>query len=147
VVLWQTRYNQDSRERPLSFFGGRMGAVTAAIGFVWVNAVLLRTLHHWADVPYSLAAIRDSVLAQAALSLLWTSIALAVMVHAVRAARRVQWIAGAVLLGVVVLKLFALDLDNSGSVARIVSFLGVGVLVLAIGYFAPVPPGEIEQQA
>jgi uncharacterized membrane protein len=58
----------------------------------------------------------------------------------------VQWLAGAVLLGVVVLKLFVLDLANTGTLARIVSFLGVGVLLLAIGYFAPVPPGAKEQQ-
>ena len=43
------------------------------------------------------------------------------------------------ILGVVVLKLFAIDLSNSGSVARIVSFMGVGGLMLLIGYLAPLP--------
>jgi uncharacterized membrane protein len=31
------------------------------------------------------------------------------------------------------------DLSNSGSIARIVSFMGVGGLMLVIGYLAPLP--------
>ena len=42
--------------------------------------------------------------------------------------------------GITVLKLFVNDLGNTGTVARIVSFIGVGVLLLVIGYVAPVPP-------
>ena len=49
---------------------------------------------------------------------------------------------GAALLGVVVLKLFVNDLGSTGTVARIVSFIGVGVLLLVIGYVAPVPPSS-----
>lgn len=52
---------------------------------------------------------------------------------------RVLWMTGAVLLGVVVVKLAVNDLGNTGTVARIVSFIGVGVLLLVIGYVAPVP--------
>jgi uncharacterized membrane protein len=37
-------------------------------------------------------------------------------------------------------KLFLVDLGNTGTLARVVSFLGVGVLLLVVGYFAPVPP-------
>ena len=42
--------------------------------------------------------------------------------------------------GLVVLKLFIVDLGNTGTVAMIISFLGVGALLLVIGYFAPAPP-------
>ena len=50
------------------------------------------------------------------------------------------WVAGAALLAVVVAKLFFVDLSQVGGVERIVSFMGVGVLLLVIGYMAPVPP-------
>jgi len=40
------------------------------------------------------------------------------------------------------LKLFVIDLGNSGTLARIISFLGVGVMLLVVGYFAPVPPKQ-----
>ena len=46
----------------------------------------------------------------------------------------------AVLMTVVVIKLFLVELDNTGTVARVVSFLGVGVLLLIVGYYSPVPP-------
>jgi len=60
---------------------------------------------------------------------------------------RALWIAGAALLAVVVGKLFLVDLSSTGTVARIVSFLGVGVLLLIIGYLAPVPPGAKEAES
>ena len=48
---------------------------------------------------------------------------------------------GAGLLGLVIVKLFLVDLSNLETVARIVSFVSVGVLMLIIGYLAPLPPG------
>jgi uncharacterized membrane protein len=120
----------------------------AAAGFFWVNAALLRTVHHWADVPFELSSLLHSVVAQAALSLLWTSTALVMMYAAGKQSRpsRALWIAGAVLLGVVLLKLFVNDLGNTGTVARIVSFIGVGVLLMVIGYVAPVPPKAVREE-
>lgn len=47
---------------------------------------------------------------------------------------------GAALIAVVVAKLFFVELSNRGGLARIVSFIGVGVLLLVVGYFAPLPP-------
>lgn len=79
---------------------------------------------------------------QAALSLLWTSIALVLMYAAGKQERpsRRLWMTGAGLLGLVILKLAVNDMGNTGTVARIVSFIGVGVLLLVIGYLAPMPP-------
>jgi uncharacterized membrane protein len=45
-----------------------------------------------------------------------------------------------------VLKLFLVDLSNTGTVARIVSFIGVGLLLLVVGYFSPAPPREKRQE-
>ena len=44
------------------------------------------------------------------------------------------------LLGLVVAKLLLVDMSNRGGAERIVAFIGVGVLMLAVGYFAPLPP-------
>jgi uncharacterized membrane protein len=46
---------------------------------------------------------------------------------------------GAALLAAVVLKLLLVDLSGTGTLTRIVSFIGVGVLMLVIGYVAPLP--------
>lgn len=107
--------------------------------FVWLNAILLRTLHHWAGVDYQLDALMHSMLVQTALSLFWTLLAMALMITAARRSIRPLWIAGATLMGVVLVKLLLVDLAQSGTLERIVSFTGVGVLMLLIGYFAPYP--------
>jgi len=119
----------------------------ALLGFVWLNCILLRSIHHWLGVPYEIDDMFNSIVVQSALSIVWTLTALVVMVIATRGLRRPLWLAGAALLAVVVGKLFLLDLANSGTVERIVSFLGVGVLLMIIGYAAPVPPGDTEARS
>jgi len=79
------------------------------------------------------------MLVQTALSLFWTLLAMALMISAARRMMRPLWIAGATLMGVVLFKLLLVDLAQSGTLERIVSFTGVGVLMLLIGYFAPYP--------
>jgi uncharacterized membrane protein len=118
----------------------------AVLGFGWANAVALRSIHYWDGVPYRFDALASSMLVQATLSILWTSTALTLMVLSRLRMERALWIAGAALLAVVVGKLFLVDLSNTATVARIVSFLGVGVLLLVIGYLAPVPPGAREAE-
>jgi uncharacterized membrane protein len=41
-----------------------------------------------------------------------------------------------------VAKLSLVDLSGVGTVERIVSFIGVGLLMLLVGYLSPVPPKE-----
>jgi uncharacterized membrane protein len=50
-------------------------------------------------------------------------------------------------LGITVLKLFVIDLSGTGSIGRIISFLVVGLLMLVIGYFAPLPPKTPKETA
>jgi uncharacterized membrane protein len=56
----------------------------------------------------------------------------------------VVWIAGSGLLAIVVIKLFLVDLSRIGSIERIISFVSVGVLMLVLGYFSPLPPAAQE---
>jgi uncharacterized membrane protein len=111
--------------------------------FVWLNGVLLRTLHHWAGVPFLFDAMARSMLVQAALSIFWSVLALCAMLTATRLRLRPLWLTGAGLMAVVVVKLFFIDLSNVAGIERIVSFIGVGVLMLVIGYLSPVPPSTV----
>ncbi|WEF35613.1 DUF2339 domain-containing protein [Pseudoduganella chitinolytica] len=115
----------------------RWAAGLAAFG--WLNLMLLRTASHVLDLPYEADLLFASRAVQAMLSLVWALSALVLMRFAVRRALRPAWLAGAAILALVVVKLFLVDLDGSGSMERIVSFLGVGLLMLAIGYLAPFP--------
>lgn len=118
-------------------------ALLSAVGataFLWLNAMLLRTLHHWTGLPYTLADISHSTLAQAALTVFWALCALTTQVIATRRGLRMLWFVGGALLGVTVIKLFLFDLSRIQGLERIVAFIGVGVLLLLVGYFSPLPP-------
>jgi hypothetical protein len=119
-------------------------SLMAVLAFLWINAVALRTIHFATGVPYTPHALWSSTLVQATLSILWSVIAMSVMAIANRRQWRVAWIVGATLLAAVVLKLFFVELAQTGTITRIVSFIGVGLLLLLIGYVAPVPPGRKE---
>jgi uncharacterized membrane protein len=114
----------------------------ASLAFIWLNAVLLRTLHQWFAVPFGLEQLMASTLVQTSLSIFWAILALVTMLVATRKRYRLVWIVGAVLLAVVIAKLFLIDLSRTGSVERIVSFVGVGLLMLVVGYFSPLPPAS-----
>ena len=122
-------------------------AMGAAAGFVWLNAILIRAFHHYGGVPYRVDAWIDSLAVQTGITLLWTVTALVAMWLAARRSARTAWMGGAMLLAAVVVKLLLVDLSGSGSVTRIVSFIGVGVLMLVIGYVAPLPSREVRHAA
>ncbi len=112
----------------------------AVVVFIWLNAVLIRTFHHWFDVSLHFHAIYHSQVLQMALSIFWGLLALACMVIARQQSWRTIWIIGAILIAMVVVKLFFVDLANHDRVERIISFIAVGLLLLVIGYLAPIPP-------
>lgn len=114
----------------------------ALVGFAALNGAVARAAHWLRGVPWDLDAVWGSAFVQTTLSIVWTLTALAVMVAATRLGRRVAWIAGATLLGAVVVKLALVDLADTGTVARIVSFVGVGLLMLVAGYLSPMPPAD-----
>jgi len=114
--------------------------VCAAATFLWLNAGVLRAVHHLADIPLTRASIFGNPVMGSAVSLLWISVAMLLMGWGVKRLQRSAWLVGAGLIAAVVLKLFIVDLGSSGTLARIVSFLGTGVALLIIGYFAPIPP-------
>lgn len=114
--------------------------VLAFAAFIVVNTVWLRFAHHFRGIAWNSTALADSFFVQAGYSMLWTLLGVGAMVWAHRNARRVVWQAGAALLALTVVKLLIVDLENSGGGERIVAFIGVGVLMVVVGYFAPLPP-------
>ena len=110
--------------------------------FAAVNLSIARAIHHLGGVAYTFDALYSSEQLQTIYAIFWGALALALVFIANRRQRQPLWLAGIVLLGATVLKLFVVDLANSGSVARIISFIGVGLLTIAIAYFAPAPTSE-----
>lgn len=118
--------------------------ISAALIFIWLNTVLGRSVHVFIQIPYRWDVLWHSMIFQAGVSVLWTLLALLTTVWAARRGIRPLWFSGAFLLGCVVVKLFFVDLSRSGTIARIVSFLATGILMLVIGFFSPLPPSSKE---
>ena len=97
----------------------------SALGFIAFNTVWLRIAHHFFGVDWDAGALFDSFVVQTGYAILWTLMALTVMVVAHRRATRAVWLVGAGLLGVVVVKLLLIDLSNIGGAERIVAFIVV----------------------
>lgn len=136
ALWWHTLRNEKTyaATRPQAQLLGGLTLLAMLTGMV------LRTCHHWAGVPWDMQALLASMLVQSALSLSWAAVAIGLMLAGNRRHHRGVWIAGAALVGVVVAKLFLVELAASGSLARIISFIVVGLLLLLVGYFAPLPP-------
>ena len=115
--------------------------------FLWCNGMVARSVHHWAGVPFDAGQLFQSQVLQASVAVLWAVLGLTCMLAGNRFRLRLLWLAGAGLMGLVVIKLFLFDLSNTGTVARIVAFIGVGLLLMVVGYFSPAPPRQAEPRA
>jgi uncharacterized membrane protein len=146
-ALWWTSLTEAQREGVWPFDLRALIAVVAALVFLWLNAALIRALHHNWGAPITPYGIAHSTLVQSALSIFWSVLGFTAMTLAARQRWRYVWLVGAALMVVVVAKLFAVDLSNVGTVARITSFLSVGALLLITGYLAPLPPRREAEQA
>nr|WP_313060908.1 DUF2339 domain-containing protein [Moraxella sp. CTOTU49097] len=108
--------------------------------FVTVSSMLVRGFASvWGTPTWEHGAWSVSMV-QTGLTILWTVIAMVLMFLANKKAIRLVWFAGIALLTIVVAKLVLIDMSNTSAVLRVVSFIGAGLLMLVIGYLAPLPP-------
>jgi uncharacterized membrane protein len=145
AALWWTSLEESQRSRVWPLDVRILIAIVAAIAFLWLNAALIRALHHNFGAPITMYGMARSQFVQAALSIFWAVLGFAAMTLAARKRWRYVWIVGGALMLVVVAKLFLVDLSNVGTIARIVTFLTIGALLLVTGYLAPLPPKRADQ--
>jgi uncharacterized membrane protein len=119
-----------------------LSGILAATGFLLLSVVFARAVHQYKLIPYTVDGLWHSLFFQTGFTLLWSVTAIVLMLLSRRYAYRQMWMAGFGLLGLVVVKLFFVELANSGTIERIISFIVVGALLLVIGYFVPLPPGR-----
>jgi uncharacterized membrane protein len=134
-VWWRASRGDVSEE-----IGRAFALALAGLAFLALNVLVARAVHFYAGVRFDPDDLIESAIFQTGVSILWALTAGSLMTLALRRASRPVWVTGASLLAALILKLFVVDLSNVGGVARIVSFLATGLLILAIGYFAPLPP-------
>jgi uncharacterized membrane protein len=114
-------------------------AALGVAGLVLLTAMGLRGAHWFGGAPWSINILASDV-AQATLSVLWSLAGVSAWVLGSRRRSWPLWCAGAVLMGIVLLKLMIVDRQYMGDLAGIVSFLAVGGLLVLVGRLAPTPP-------
>ena len=112
-------------------------------GFAFATSATLRAVHHWHGDPWS-EDVFNSAMSEMALSLVWSLLGVGSWILGSRRGDRRLWMGGAVLMGVVLLKLAIVDRTYMGNMPGIVSFLAVGLLLVGVGYIAPSPPKRVE---
>jgi uncharacterized membrane protein len=114
-------------------------AVTADImAFFWIIAILFRSVHFFGKIPVGSLGSSDAF--NLALFIFWALWGIGHIIAGHRFALRPVWIAGAVLTLADIAKLILLDMANTGTLARIASFFIAGLILLFIGWAAPLPP-------
>ncbi len=124
----------------------RRAPLLAAAGFAFVTAATLRATHHLGGVAWD-ETLWASNLAQTSLTVVWSVLGVIGWVMGSRRGNRPLWLAGAVLMGVVLAKLLLVDRSHLGNLFGIASFIAYGLLCTVIGYFAPAPPRAPAQEA
>jgi hypothetical protein len=82
---------------------------------LWANSVVARSVSAYAAVPYEMEALLDSQVLQMSLTMFWTAVGLTLVLAAHRKQMRNLWWLGAAILGLVILKLFFVDLAKIGT--------------------------------
>lgn len=142
IALWLLKLSRTKVNVPAEAFGNAPKIALSLAAFIALNTVWLRVAHHFGGVAWNAHALFRSFWVQTGYAILWTVLALVLMMMAHRKKLRILWLVGAGLLGLTLAKLFLIDLSNSGGSARIVAFIVVGVLMLVVGYVAPLPPKQ-----
>jgi uncharacterized membrane protein len=139
TLVYVLRYASEPWRFPL-------GAAVAALAFVLLTVSVGRAVHQLGGVAFTAESLFDSSTFQAALAVAWTLLAVGLTAVASRRGLRAVWFVGIALLGLVVLKLFVVDLSQAAALVRIGAFLVVGVLGLVVAYASPLPPAAPDNE-
>jgi uncharacterized membrane protein len=127
----------EAEERPLISGAGLFVIADLAV-FFWIIAVISRCLHFYGGVSRSALAGSGGFRIS-----LFAFLGLYGILHIIggrRIKNRPLWIAGAVMILLDISKFLILDLAGTGAGVRILSFFISGLILLFIGWAAPLPP-------
>ena len=137
IIIWLRRIEDNTIPPPLGLNVAAGFGTIAMIAFIWLTALVAHTVHYYAGVKYEAGPMFESAIFQTGISVVWTLTAFSIMGIASYLGKRYLWFIGGALLAAVSIKLFLIDIVDTDTVTRIVSFLTVGALMLAIAYLSP----------
>ena len=81
LAMWWSSLSERQRAPWWQFDMRALIAIVAAMVFIWLNAALIRTLHHNFGAPITAYGMSHSTLVQASLSIFWGVLGFAAMTH------------------------------------------------------------------
>lgn len=136
LLAMRLRQNAGAAALPMQLVG------TAVAALVLVTVMTLRAVHHWGDVPWS-DSLLGSKLAQTSLTVVWSLLGVIGWISGSRRGQWGLWLAGAILMSVVLAKLLLIDRGNLGDLLGIGAFIAYGLLCTLVGWLAPAPPRRV----
>lgn len=125
-------------DAPEAFQDNRPALLSIA-GFLLITSATLRAAHHMGGVPWE-HGLLSANLSQTSLTVVWSILGVAGWVIGSRRGNRPLWLASALLMSVVLIKLLLVDRQHLGNLFGIASFIAYGLLCTLVGYLAPAPP-------
>ena len=140
ILFWLTRNRSANIHwKKIVFIIGDSAA------FLWITAVIARSVHFYAQIPMS--SLPESSLFHLGIFIFWALYGIAHIIAGNKTGHRAIWITGAIITIVDIVKLILLDLAGTGTVIRIISFFIAGLILLFIGWVAPLPPERIPEES
>jgi uncharacterized membrane protein len=112
--------------------------------FLWLTALVARSSHYFLGIP--LYKVLFSGQFHLALIVVWGLYGIGHILAGHKKSLRNLWLAGAALTVIDIAKLLFIDLAQTGTITRIISFFIAGLLLLFIGWAAPLPPVSREKK-
>lgn len=134
---YKTYRDSNNIKQPISNFAFW---VMIVFSFLWANSMILRCLSQWLNVQWTLGHLWNSKIIQATLSLIWAFAGVLLISIGHRFAQRKTWFTGMIIQLAVVIKLFLVDSMELEGLLRAAAFIIIALLMLFIGYLAPLPP-------
>lgn len=136
IAAW---WSDQASEAPFDAYRARGWLLIGVGAFALANVLLLRFIHVHQGVAFEVGELAANDTVQTTLSVFWTLVGVVTVMWSSRAQHGGLWHIGMGLLAIAVGKLFLVDLAQSGTVERIVSFIAVGLLLMVVGWKSPRP--------
>ena len=134
IVFWQVKSD------PVKM---KLMVLADIMVFFWIVSVLARSVHYYAGIPWHRVSSSDAF--QLSLFIFWALYGIFHIILGHKKKHRLPWIAGAILVAMDIAKLILFDMSGIGAVPRILSFFAAGLVLLFIGWAAPLPPAAAKQ--
>jgi len=117
----------------------------ATLTFLWGNSVVLRCLSQIFDITWNTHTLWHNNIVQMTASLLWMLSAVILIAIGHRYSFRKIWYSGQLIQITVIIKLIFVDIQETDGLLRAFAFIGIALLMLLIGYLAPIPPKQSDE--